>query len=124
MKIETVTENGVLVAVPTGEGKLITGPQDALDLAMMVKYETGAQCIAIDKKNIAEDFFILSSGMAGEILQKYINYHVKLAVWGDFSRYTSKPLHDFIYESNEGRDFFFVSTREEAIRRLAEAGGA
>lgn len=124
MKIETVTENGVPVAVPTGEGKLITGPQDALDLAMTVKYETGAQCIAIDKKNIAEDFFILSSGMAGEILQKYINYHIKLAVWGDFSRYTSKPLHDFIYESNEGKDFFFVSTREEAIRRLAEAGGA
>lgn len=124
MKIETVTENGVQVAVPTGEGKLITGPQDALDLAMTVKYETGAERIAIDKKNIAEDFFILSSGMAGEILQKYINYHVKLAVWGDFSCYTSKPLHDFIYESNEGRDFFFVPTREEAVKRLAEAGGA
>lgn len=124
MKIETVTENGVLVAIPTGEGKLITGPQDALDLAMTVKYETGALRIAMDKKKIAEEFFILSSGMAGEILQKYINYHVKLAVWGDFSRYTSKPLHDFIYESNEGRDFFFVPTREEAVRRLAEAGGA
>lgn len=124
MKIETVTENGVQVAVPTGEGKLITGPQDALDLAMTVKYEAGARRIAIDKKNIAEDFFILSSGMAGEILQKYINYHVKLAVWGDFSRYTSKPLHDFIYESNEGKDFFFVATREEAVKRLAEAGGA
>lgn len=124
MKIETVTENGVLVAIPTGEGRLITGPQDALDLAMTVKYEAGAERIAMDKRNIAEEFFILSSGMAGEILQKYINYRVKLAVWGDFSRYTSKPLHDFIYESNEGRDFFFVPTREEAIRRLAEAGGA
>lgn len=124
MKIETVTENGVLVAIPTGEGRLITGPQDALDLAMTVKYETGAERIAMDKRNIAEEFFILSSGMAGEILQKYINYRVKLAVWGDFSRYTSKPLHDFIYESNEGRDFFFVPTREEAVRRLAEAGGA
>ena len=124
MKIEIVTENGVPVAVPTGEGRLITGPQDALDLAMTVKYETGAQCIAMDKKNIAEDFFILSSGMAGEILQKYINYHIKLAVWGDFSRYTSKPLHDFIYESNQGSDFFFVPTREEAVRRLAEAGRA
>ena len=123
MKIETVTENGVLVAIPAGGGKLITGPQDALDLAMTVKYETGARRIAMDKRNIAEEFFILSSGMAGEILQKYINYHVKLAVWGDFSRYTSKPLHDFIYESNEGRDFFFVPTREEAVRRLAEAGG-
>lgn len=121
MKIEIIMENGVPVAVPAGEGKLITGAQDALDLAVTVKHETGAQCIAMDKKNIAEEFFILSSGMAGEILQKYINYHVKLAVWGDFSHYTSKPLHDFIYESNQGRDFFFVDTKEEAVKRLAQA---
>lgn len=121
MKIETITENGVRVAIPIGEGKLITGAQDALDLAMTVKYEAGAQCIAIDKKNVAEEFFILSSGMAGEILQKYINYHVKLAVWGDFSHYTSMPLHDFIYESNQGKDFFFVATKEDAVERLAQA---
>lgn len=121
MKIEIITENGVRVAIPIGEGKLITGAQDALDLAMTVKYEAGAQCIAIDKKNVAEEFFILSSGMAGEILQKYINYHVKLAVWGDFSHYTSKPLHDFIYESNQGKDFFFVATKEDAVERLAQA---
>lgn len=121
VNIETISENGVLVAVPTGEGKLITCAQDALDLAMTVKYETGTQRIAIHKKNIAEEFFILSSGMAGEILQKYINYHIKLAVWGDFSHYTSKPLHDFIYESNQGRDFFFVDAKEEAVQRLAQA---
>lgn len=121
VKIETITENGVLVAIPTGDGRLINSAQDALDLAMTVKYETGAARIAIDKKNIAEEFFILSSGMAGEILQKYSNYHIKLAVWGDFSHYTSKPLHDFIYESNQGRDFFFVGTKEEAAARLAQA---
>ena len=70
---------------------------------------------------MAEEFFILSSGMAGEVLQKYINYRFKLAIWGDFSRYTSKPLHDFIYESNQGKDFFFVASQEEALRKLAEA---
>ncbi len=41
---------------------------------------------------IAGEFFILSSGMAGEILQKSINYQVKAAIWGDYSHYTSKPL--------------------------------
>lgn len=121
MKIETITENGVLVAVAEGPEKLLTGPQAALDLAMTVKYETGAQRIALPKRLVAEEFFILSSGMAGEILQKYINYQFKLAVWGDFSRYTSKPLHDFIYESNQGKDFFFVDTKEEAVSRLAGA---
>ena len=89
---------------------------------MTVKYVTGSQRIALPKKLVAEEFFILSSGMAGEILQKYINYQFKLAIWGDFSRYTSKPLHDFIYESNQGKDFFFVATQEEAVSRLAQAG--
>ncbi len=121
MKIETITENGVPIALVEDQGKLLTGPQAALDLAMTVRYETGAQRIALPKKLVAQEFFILSSGMAGEILQKYINYQFKLAIWGDFSRYTSKPLHDFIYESNQGRDFFFVSTREEAVSRLAGA---
>ncbi|RKJ40283.1 DUF4180 domain-containing protein [Acutalibacter sp. 1XD8-33] len=121
MTIRKLTENGVLVALVEDEGKLITGPQEALDLAMTVKYETGAQRLVLPKRLVAEEFFILSSGMAGEILQKYVNYQIKLAVFLGGSRYTSKPLHDFIYESNQGRDFFFVETEEEAVRRLTEA---
>ena len=122
MKIEYLQqESGPGIAVVTGEEKVITDTQSALDLAMTVKYETGAERIALDKKLVCEDFFILSPGAAGEILQKFINYHIKMAIYGDYSRYTSKPLHDFIYESNQGKDFFFVDTQEEAVRRLAEA---
>ena len=65
-------------------------------------------------------FFIPSTGMAGEILQKFMNYHVKAAIYGDYSHYTNKPLKDFIYESNHGKDFFFVSTKEEAVQKLTE----
>ena len=73
------------------------------------------------KKSIIEDFFILSSGLAGEILQKFINYGGKIAIYGDFSKYTSKPLKDFIYESNKGRDVFFVTTKEEAIQKISKS---
>lgn len=121
MQIEYIKENGVTIAVVTGEEKVVTDAASALELAMSAQYETGADRLAIDKRVIAEDFFILSTGMAGEILQKFINYHVKAAIWGDYTRYTSKPLKDFIYESNKGRDFFFVETKEEAVRKLAEA---
>lgn len=121
MKIEKRVENGVPIALVEGEEKALTSPQEALDLAMTVKYETGSLRIALPKRLVAEEFFILSSGLAGEVLQKYVNYHFKLAIWGDFSRYTSKPLHDFIYESNQGKDFFFVASQEEALRKLAEA---
>ena len=121
MRIEYIKENGVTIAVVTGEEKVVTDAASALELAMSAKYETGADRLAIDKRVVAEDFFILSTGMAGEILQKFINYHVKAAIWGDYTRYAGKPLKDFICQSNKGGDFFFVETKEEALRKLAEA---
>ena len=75
--------------------------------------------VIIDVDSALEDFFVLSSGLAGEILQKYINYGGKIAIYGDFSHYTSKPLKDFIYESNKGKDVFFAATKEEAVQKLA-----
>lgn len=119
MNIEHLKDNGVDIAVISGDEVVITDTQSALDLAMSVKYETGAERIVIDKNAICGDFFILSTGVAGEILQKFINYHVKMAVYGDYSRYNSKPLKDFMYESNCGKDFFFVSTKEEAIQKMS-----
>lgn len=122
MKIETIWQNQQTAAVVTGEGLLLTDVQSALDLAMTVQYETDCRRIALYKENITEDFFKLSTCLAGEVLQKYINYHIKVAIIGNFDCYTSKPLHDFIYESNSGRDVFFVPTREEALERLLAQG--
>lgn len=120
MNIEHLKDNGTDIAVISSEETLIVDTQSALDLAMTVKYETGATNIVICKSAVYEEFFILSNGIAGEILQKFINYHVRIAIYGDYSHYTSKPLKDFIYESNHGNDFFFVPTKEEAIQKLTE----
>ena len=120
MNIESIQTDNATIALVSGDEKLICDPQSALDLAMTVKYETGATRIVLDKRTICDDFFILSTGIAGEILQKFINYHIKAAIYGDFSHYTSKPLKDFMYESNNGRDFFFVTTKEEAIQKLMD----
>lgn len=113
-------KNGVTCVVVSGEGKVITDVQSALDLLMTAGYEADTKNIAVDKNMVTEDFFILSTGLAGEILQKYINYGGRIAVYGDYSRYTSKPLKDFIYESNKGKDIFFVSTEEEAVDMLTK----
>jgi hypothetical protein len=121
MNTECTNRNGRAIALVDGvDGVVIKDAQSALDLLVAARYEAGAERMAIAKELVSDDFFVLSSGLAGEILQKYVNYQMKLAIYGDFSGYTSKPLHDFIYESNKGRDFFFVGTREEAIERLAE----
>lgn len=118
MEFTKVEKNGVICACVNGDAVVITDVQSAIDVLMSAKYDVGTQNIVIRKELVIDEFFVLSSGLAGEILQKYINYHGRIAIYGDYSRYTSKPLKDFIYESNKGRDIFFVATIEEAIDRL------
>ncbi len=118
MTIRTTTKNGVVCAIVESTTVVITDVESALDVLMSAKYDAGTKNIVMDKKLITEDFFILSRGLAGEILQKYINYGGRIAIWGDYSGYTSKPLKDFIYESNKGKDVFFAATEEEAIAML------
>lgn len=121
MYIEKISANGTEIAVVKSDEVCISNVQSALDFMVSVNYETGSHSIVINKEAVIEDFFILSTKIAGEILQKFIIYQFKLAIVGDFSCYTSKPLKDFIYESNKGRDIFFVSTVEDAIERLGRA---
>ena len=118
MIIKKIEKNNIICAVIKSDVKIFTDVQSALDVLMSAKYNADTKNIAIDKKLIVEEFFVLSTGLAGEILQKYINYGGRIAIYGDYSRYTSKPLKDFIYESNKGNDVFFVTTEDEAIDKL------
>ncbi len=118
MEIRVAEKNDIRCAVIIDSDKVIKDARSALDLLMSVKYEADTKNIVIDKRLICDDFFILSTGLAGEILQKYVNYGGRIAVYGDYSRYTSKPLKDFIYESNKGKDVFFVSSEEKAVDML------
>ena len=95
METRVVEQNGQRVAIVTSAEPVLAGVHDALDLMATVEYETGCVRIAIEKSAVAEDFFVLSTRLAGDILQKFVNYRKKIAVFGDFSRYTSKPLRDF-----------------------------
>lgn len=121
METNIIYSNGVGIAVVKSDAVVITDGQSALDFVMTVNYETGCRAIVMNKEALVEDFFVLSTKIAGDVLQKFINYHFKLAIIGDFSVYTSKALKDFIYESNKGRDIFFVASEEEAVMKL---GGA
>ncbi len=119
MKTEVVRKNNTEVAVVSSDELLITDVQSALDFIMTVKYETGCSNIAVNKEAIVDDFFILSTCLAGEILQKFINYGVRVAIYGDFSKYTSKPLKDLIYESNQGKDIYFQPDVSLAVNMLS-----
>lgn len=118
MKINIIAKNGILCAMIESTEKVITDVQSAIDLIVTVNYEVNTKNIVLDKRLINEDFFILSTGFAGEVLQKFINYGGRIAIYGDFSHYTSKPLKDFMYESNKGKDVFFTASKDEAVDML------
>ena len=118
MEIRTVEKNGIKIAVITADEKLLVDMQSALDLMATVQYETDSNRFAVYKETVAEEFFILSTRLAGEILQKFVNYHCKLAIIGDFSKYTSKPLRDFIYESNRTGQVVFAKDVAEGAALL------
>ncbi|MFW6120130.1 MAG: DUF4180 domain-containing protein [Petrotogales bacterium] len=101
----------------TNRNVLIKSAQDALDLFSDAVYE-GCNNFIVYKENLSEDFFDLKTGLAGEILQKFSNYRMRLAIIGDFSKYKSKSLEAFIIESNRGNQTFFVSSVEEALKAL------
>ncbi len=120
MKIEKITYKNTEIAHIKSEEPIITDAQSAIDLMMTANYEAGTKNIAISKDLIVNEFFILSSGLAGEILQKFINYKFRIAIYGDYSKYTSKPLKEFIYESNSGRGVFFTENLQTALELLSE----
>ena len=118
MKIEAHIINDISIAELSSADILINTTEDGLDLLGNLYYQ-GFDRIVMNERNITPDFFDLKNGIAGEILQKFSNYRVRLAIVGDFSKYTSKSVNDFVYESNKGRQINFVASQLEAIKVLS-----
>lgn len=117
MQIKTSNIDGVSVAEIVSEEVVIHDVQDALDLMADCRY-SGNDGIIMYETQIVTEFFDLKTGMAGEILQKFSTYDMRLALIGDFSKYTSKSLRDFIYESNKVGRVNFVGSIGEARDKL------
>ena len=91
---------------------MLIDTQDLLDIVS----DYSIKSIILKRQNVSEDFFDLSTGFAGEILQKANNYRIRLGIVGDFSNVESKSLRDFIYESNLTKKIVFKPTVEEILK--------
>lgn len=119
MNIQTHKINDTAIAEIISDKILIQNTEDALDLLGNAYYQ-GFDNIVIYQKNLTTEFFDLKNKMAGDILQKFSNYRVRLVIVGDISKFTSKSLKDFIYESNKGKHVNFVATIGEALNCLSK----
>lgn len=100
------------------EEQIIGSVQDALDLfgELFGRYYDG---IILHEKSFTPRFFDLKTKFAGEILQKFSNYRVRLAIVGNWSKYISHSFAAFIIESNRGRMVNFTTSTEEAVALLS-----
>jgi hypothetical protein len=115
MLIETI--NGKRVAFY--DGPQIASEADANDI-IGATYGLEVDVIAVAAEKFVDDFFWLSSGLAGAVLQKMQQYGFRFAVLGDISRFTaeSPALRDFVYESNRRGQTMFLADRAALEARL------
>ena len=101
--------NNTKIAEVISDDILINSIEEGFNLMINLYYQEYDHII-IHKKNITPDFFDLKNKMAGEILQKFSNYKVRLTIIGDFNVLKSKSLQDFIYECNKSNHVNFVES--------------
>ncbi len=101
------------LAIITSDEILIKDIDSAMDLVANIP---PCNMIVVNKENVVDEFFDLSTRLAGEVLQKYTKYNVKMAIIGDYSHIKSKSLNDFIYECNQVENFLFVTSIDDIIK--------
>lgn len=111
--------DGTSVVLMPAEGKKLRTARDATD-AMSEAFAQSAQWLAIPVSRLDEDFFRLRTGVAGEIVQKFVQFRVRVVFFGDISQHiaASDSFRDFVREANRGRDFWFMPSLDDFRNRL------
>jgi Domain of unknown function (DUF4180) len=101
------------------EGPVIDCAQRATDLIGEAAF-SGASVIAVPVSRLGSAFFQLRTGLAGETVQKAVNYRLQLAVIGDISEHlaASNALRDWVREANRGREIWFELSLDSLAARL------
>lgn len=114
MELRLHYKNREHIAEVISDTVVIHSLQDALDI-MGNCFGNGASSVILHESHLSSEFFDLKTRLAGEILQKFSTYSMRLVIVGDFQKYESKSLRDFIRESNRYGHVRFVSSVHEVL---------
>jgi len=111
--------HGTRVFECAAEGAELRTARDVTDL-LSETWQHSATLVVIPVSRLGDDFFRLRTGIAGEVLQKFVQYRMRVAILGDVLEYVeaSTAFRDFVVESNRGNHIWFVSSREHLDERL------
>ena len=123
MNIRTVTTGGHTLIEGVPATPLLQAPEDVVAL-IGVCFEQAARALLLYPDNLTPRFFDLSSGEAGEILQKFRNYHIRVAVVEAPGGAPHSPsFQALMREENRGDDFRIFATRDAALAWLLADDG-
>jgi hypothetical protein len=71
--------------------------------------------VMLDGPAVPEEFFDLSSGVAGELLHKLSVYRLRLAAVVPDPTVHTPEFQAFVREANRGDQFRFFASRDEAL---------
>ena len=101
------------------DGPLLDGERAATDI-IGDTFGSGVELVVIPVQRLGPGFLTLSTRLAGEVIQKFVNYRLHLAIVGDITTAVtaSDALRDFVRESNRGRHVWFVADMAELEAKL------
>ena len=120
MTATTTVRHGVRILFLSESGPAIAGETDATDVVGEA-FGAQAEIVAMPVGRLTPEFTRLSSGVAGAIVQKFVNYRLRLVVVGPLDHHgpTTGPVADWVREANSGRELWFVDDVDELDRRLS-----
>ena len=115
-----ITIHNVQVLVCAADGEKLKSERDAVDL-IGDAWSYRAELVLVPVERLTEDFFQLKTGLAGQIMQKFVSYRLRLVILGDISEYVaqSRALRDFVYETNSHDQVWFLPNLQELNERLS-----
>lgn len=99
-------------------GGVIASERDATEVLGNASY-LGADHVLVTAEQLGPGFRDLSSGLAGAVAQKFVNYGMRLVVVGVDPDAGSESWRAWVRESNRGSHLWFLADREEALARIA-----
>ncbi len=115
--IEIKTIKNISFAECVTDETIITKEQEAVDLIGLCGYHQ-TNNLLIYAHNVDERFFELKSTLAGNVLQKFMNYYMRVAMVMDDNLSDNKRFCEMALETNKGNHFRIFTNRQDAINWL------
>lgn len=111
--------HGVRVLEYPAEGPTLSNDRAIMDLIADGR-SNSADLVVVPAARFSPEFFQLRTRIAGDLLQKFVNYQLRLTILGDLSKQASEShsLQAFIRESNRGTHLWFLNTIDELEQKL------